>query len=67
LPLFHPAAALRTPAVKETLRGDFELLPKLLAGPAPGAPVEEEIAEELEDAPVPGPPQPSDEQMGFFG
>ena len=24
LPLFHPAAALRTPAVKETLRGDFE-------------------------------------------
>ena len=23
LPLFHPAAALRTPAVKETLRGDF--------------------------------------------
>ena len=27
LPLFHPAAALRTPAVKETLRGDFATLP----------------------------------------
>jgi len=31
LPLFHPAAALRAPAVKETLRGDIELLPGLLA------------------------------------
>ena len=46
LPLFHPAAALRTPAVKETLRGDFERLPELLAGPPPGgAPEAEEIAE----------------------
>ena len=35
LPLFHPAAALRTPAVKETLRGDFATIPGLLAGPAP--------------------------------
>ena len=34
LPLFHPAAALRTPAVKETLRGDFATLPALLAGRA---------------------------------
>ncbi|HEX3173074.1 MAG TPA: uracil-DNA glycosylase [Solirubrobacterales bacterium] len=64
LPLFHPAAALRTPAVKETLRADFDLLPRLLAGPAPGAPPEEE---EIEEAPPPGPPQPSDEQMDFFG
>ena len=38
LPLFHPAAGLRTPAVKETLRGDFETLPKLLAGPTPAPP-----------------------------
>ena len=35
LPLFHPAAALRTPAVKETLRGDFATIPDLLAGPPP--------------------------------
>ena len=64
LPLFHPAAGLRTPAVKETLRGDFETLPKLLAGPDPGAPDPEE---EIEEAPVPGPPQPPADQLDFFG
>lgn len=64
LPLFHPAAALRTPAVKETLRGDFELLPELLAGPAPAtAPAEEEV----EEAPAPDPPPPPEDQLGFFG
>src|SRR5688500_15383781 len=30
LPLFHPAAALRTPAVAETLRRDFRAIPGLL-------------------------------------
>ena len=35
LPLLHPAAALRTPSMKETLRGDFATIPGLLAGPAP--------------------------------
>jgi DNA polymerase len=35
LPLFHPAAGLRTPAVKERLREDFKLLPGLLEGPPP--------------------------------
>jgi uracil-DNA glycosylase family 4 len=70
LPLFHPAAALRTPAVKETLRGDFELLPKLLAGPGPAPlPVEDEIEEEEEAVvePAPGSPQPADDQLDFFG
>jgi uracil-DNA glycosylase len=33
-PLYHPAAALRTPAVKAELREDFERLPELLAEPA---------------------------------
>ncbi len=64
LPLFHPAAALRTPAVKQTLRSDFDLLPQLLAGPDPGAPP---AAEEIEEGPAPGPPQPADEQMDLFG
>jgi DNA polymerase len=64
LPLFHPAAGLRTPAVKETLRGDFETLPALLAGPPPGVP---EPEEEIEEAPVPGPPQPPADQLDFFG
>jgi uracil-DNA glycosylase family 4 len=35
LPLYHPAAALRTPRVLEELRADFERLPPLLAEPAP--------------------------------
>ena len=64
LPLFHPAAGLRTPAVKETLRTDFATLPALLAGPAPGAPPPEE---EIEEAPVPGPPQPPADQLDLFG
>jgi DNA polymerase len=67
LPLFHPAAALRTPAVKEQLRADFELLPKLLAGPPPGGPApEEELVEEHEETP-PEPPQPPVDQLDFFG
>jgi DNA polymerase len=65
LPLFHPAAALRTPSVKETLRGDFGLISELLAGPAPdAAPVEEE---EIEGVPPPEPEQPADEQLDIFG
>lgn len=32
LPLLHPAAALRTPAMKETLRADLATVPGLLAG-----------------------------------
>jgi DNA polymerase len=64
LPLFHPAAALRTPSVKETLRGDLRTLPELLAGPAPGSP---EPEEQIEQGPVPGPPQPPADQMDLFG
>jgi uracil-DNA glycosylase family 4 len=67
LPLFHPAAALRTPAVKEQLRTDFELLPKLLAGPPPGgSEPEEEFLEEPEETPVESPQPPAD-QLDFFG
>jgi DNA polymerase len=64
LPLFHPAAALRTPAVKEALRRDFGTLPALLSGPAPGEPPP---GEEIEEAPVPGPPQPDADQLDLFG
>jgi uracil-DNA glycosylase len=35
LPLYHPAAALRTPSLVETLRADFGALPALLAQPLP--------------------------------
>jgi len=59
LPLFHPAAALRTPAVAETLRTDFEGIPALLQRPLP------EPAEEPEGPTTEAPP--SDEQLGFVG
>ncbi len=44
-PLFHPAAALRTPKVKEQLARDFARLPALLAESAP-VPVETASAAE---------------------
>jgi uracil-DNA glycosylase family 4 len=53
-PIFHPAAALYTPAMLERLRGDFRALPDLLAQPLPG-----------EAAPVPEPvPEPEPELVG---
>jgi len=57
-PLFHPAAALRTPRVKEQLSEDFARLPGLLAQePAPETPSEPETR-----------PAPATiEQMGLFG
>jgi len=53
-PLFHPAAALCTPKVKDQLSEDFARLPALIETHAP--------REELPDAPV-----SSVEQLGFFG
>jgi DNA polymerase len=35
MPLLHPAAALRTPSLVDTLRGDFAKFPDLLATPSP--------------------------------
>jgi uracil-DNA glycosylase family 4 len=69
LPLLHPAAALRTPAMKETLRADFATIPGLLAGPSPApAPSEEEIAEADDPPPPDAPPNaPPADQLGFFG
>ena len=37
-PIFHPAAALYTPRMLQTLREDFSRLPELLAQPAPEKP-----------------------------
>ena len=37
-PIYHPAAALYTPSMLETLRADFARLPELLAQPAPQQP-----------------------------
>ena len=60
-PLLHPAAALRTPAMAETLREDFAKLPGLLSQPLPGE------LEEVEPEPEPEePPRPAADQLGFF-
>ena len=67
LPLFHPAAALRTPAVAETLRGDFGTIPDLLAEPLPGLGEEEAAAEPTESLEVGERGAPEPDQLGFFG
>jgi DNA polymerase len=59
-PLLHPAAALRTPSMAETLREDFAKLPGLIAEPLP----ELEGADAAEDA-VAEPPPP-DSQLDLF-
>src|SRR3954454_18911860 len=53
-PLFHPAAALSTPANVEVLRRDFGRIPELLALPEPPQPEGAEPAPAAE--PVPEPP-----------
>jgi len=45
-PLYHPAAALYTPSMLETLRADFQRIPGLLAE---GAPPQPEAPDELPD------------------
>ncbi len=59
-PIFHPAAGLRTPKVKEQLREDFAKLPALLAEP-----LAQEPGPETDLAADDGPP-PAD-QLGLFG
>jgi uracil-DNA glycosylase len=54
-PIFHPAAALYTPRMLETLREDFSRLPELLAQGAPEQPVPQEPQPE----PMPEPPPAS--------
>ncbi len=58
-PLLHPAAALRTPAMVDTLRGDFETLKRLLDEPAPPALLPEPMQGEPEA-------EPEADQLGLF-
>src|SRR5437867_1225858 len=51
-PIFHPAAALRTPSVLDQLRADFQSLPALLAEALPSFGAEEEPEPELVGAGV---------------
>jgi uracil-DNA glycosylase len=58
-PIFHPAAALYTPSMLETLRVDFARLPELLALAPPPAPAPPPAVEEIEPVPEPeDPPEP---------
>jgi DNA polymerase len=68
-PLFHPAAALYTPAMLATLREDFGRIPELLERPAPEQPEPEPepVIEEPEPELVLVPPDdPGAEQLGLF-
>ena len=71
-PLYHPAAALYTPSMLETLRADFHRIPELLALGAPeqpspleSLPEVEEPVPEPEEPPMPAAPEPAP-QLGLF-
>ena len=67
LPLFHPAAGLRTPRVAEQLREDFRLIPDLLAEPVLDLAPEPAIAGGAGDEDQPGPVEVGPDQMDLFG
>jgi DNA polymerase len=72
-PLYHPAAALYTPSMLETLRADFHRIPEILAMGPPPQRESVEVLPELEDEPIPDPhelptmgkPEPAP-QLGLF-
>lgn len=63
-PIYHPAAALYTPRMLETLREDFTRLPELLALGAPEQPTLEEPPELAEAAGILGASELSDAPAG---
>jgi uracil-DNA glycosylase len=71
-PLYHPAAALYTPSMLETLRADFQRIPSLLASGPPPQPEPVELPPELEEAvpevqETPAPElEPVASQLGLF-
>ncbi|HEY7836777.1 MAG TPA: uracil-DNA glycosylase [Solirubrobacteraceae bacterium] len=65
-PIFHPAAALYTPRMLETLREDFSRLPELLALGPPEQPAPVEAVPEPVPAGAAGPEAPRDDQLGLF-
>jgi uracil-DNA glycosylase len=73
-PIYHPAAALYTRSLLDTLREDFARLPELLSREAPPQPepatpappvVEPEAVAEPEPEPQPE-PRPAEDQLGLF-
>jgi uracil-DNA glycosylase len=60
-PILHPAAALRTPRLRETMSQDFESLSRLLDGPPPP-----QVSDPVAREPAPAPVAPRDDQLDFF-
>ena len=69
-PIYHPAAALYTRSLLETLQADFARLPDLLAldpPPQPEPPEPEPIVEETELVEeIEAAPEPNESQLGLF-
>jgi hypothetical protein len=75
-PIFHPAAALYTPRMLETLREDFARLPELLSLGPPEQPLPAEAPPELDPEPPPQEAAPTNvetsaeaaevDQLGLF-
>ncbi|MGI8462010.1 MAG: uracil-DNA glycosylase family protein [Solirubrobacterales bacterium] len=65
MPFLHPAAALRTPSLVDTLRGDFAKLPELIARPSPQEVAEaRDLGDELEKS---VPETDASDQLDIFG
>ena len=70
-PIYHPAAALYTPSMLDTLRADFARIPGLLAQPAPDQPepvpeVEPEVVQVAAAEPEAVEPVREADQLGLF-
>ena len=66
-PIYHPAAALYTPAMLKTLEEDFSRIPALLAGSeAVVAPEEAQVIPFPASVLSAAPAAPPDEQLGLF-
>jgi DNA polymerase len=67
-PIFHPAAALYTPAMLEQLRADFSALPELLEQMLPGEEIPAAASELEPELAAVGTAQdlPPPDQLGLF-
>ena len=69
MPLLHPAAALRTPSLVDTLREDFAKLPELISKPRPEGAGSSPSAADLapEAVPAAGVAEARSDQLDLFG
>jgi uracil-DNA glycosylase family 4 len=65
MPLFHPAAALRTPSLLDTLRGDFARLPDLIEQGVPEGAAQEAATAAVLAGSVAA--EPDADQLDLFG